>query len=134
LSPEDGTAGFSETSVSSRCDILYQVYFSSSITVFGAIKPPNDMKLLIKVLLYWQNMKYKFCTSQYVSFALQNCLLIRYTCLLLRVAARPLLFVSLGVRGKPRMYCTLLAYCTARFGRSDFGHQMPPRLPARSAL
>jgi hypothetical protein len=26
----------------------------------------------------------------------------------------------LGVRGKPRMYCSLLAYCTARFGRSNF--------------
>jgi hypothetical protein len=35
---------------------------------------------------------------------------------------------------KPRMYCSLLAYCTARFGRSNFGHQMPPRLPTRSAL
>jgi hypothetical protein len=35
------------------------------------------------------------------------------------------LFVSMGVRGKPRMYCSLLAYCTARFGRSKFGHQMP---------
>jgi hypothetical protein len=35
------------------------------------------------------------------------------------------LFVSMGVRGKPRMYCSLLAYCTARFGRSNFGHQMP---------
>jgi hypothetical protein len=40
----------------------------------------------------------------------------------------------LGVRGKPRMYYSLLAYCTARFGRSNFGHQMPPRLPPRSAL
>jgi hypothetical protein len=39
-----------------------------------------------------------------------------------------------GVRGKPRMYYSLLAYCTARFGRSNFGHQMPPRLPTRSAL
>jgi hypothetical protein len=36
------------------------------------------------------------------------------------------LFVSLGVRGKPRVYCSLLAYCTARFGRSNFGQQMPP--------
>jgi hypothetical protein len=44
------------------------------------------------------------------------------------------LFVSLGVRGKSRVYCSLLAYCTARFGRSNFGHQMPPRLPTRSAL
>jgi hypothetical protein len=44
------------------------------------------------------------------------------------------LFVSLGVRGKPRVYCSLLAYCTARFGRPNFGHQMPPRLPTRSAL
>jgi hypothetical protein len=26
-------------------------------------------------------------------------------------------FVSMGVRGKPRMYCSLLAYCTARFGQ-----------------
>jgi hypothetical protein len=32
----------------------------------------------------------------------------------------PCLFVSMGVRGKPRMYCSLLAYCTARFGRSNF--------------
>jgi hypothetical protein len=47
----------------------------------------------------------------------------------------PCLFVVvMGVRGKPRMYYSLLAYCTARFGRSDFGHQMPPRLPTRSAL
>jgi hypothetical protein len=30
--------------------------------------------------------------------------------------------------------CSLLAYCTARFGRSNFGHQMPPRLPTRFAL
>jgi hypothetical protein len=36
------------------------------------------------------------------------------------------LFVSVGVRGKPRMYCSLLAYCTARFGRSNCGHQVPP--------
>jgi hypothetical protein len=36
------------------------------------------------------------------------------------------LFVSLGVRGKPRVYCSLLAYCTARFGRSNFGLQMRP--------
>jgi hypothetical protein len=43
-------------------------------------------------------------------------------------------FVSVGVRGKPRMYCSLPAYCTARFGRSNFGHQIPPRLPTRSAL
>jgi hypothetical protein len=34
-------------------------------------------------------------------------------------------FVSMGVRGKPRVYCSLLAYCSARFGRSTFGHQMP---------
>jgi hypothetical protein len=27
-----------------------------------------------------------------------------------------------------------LAYCTARFRRSNFGHQMPPRLSMRSAL
>jgi hypothetical protein len=39
------------------------------------------------------------------------------------------LFGSMGVRGKPRV-----AYCTARFGRSNFGHQMLPRLPTRSAL
>jgi hypothetical protein len=44
------------------------------------------------------------------------------------------LFVSMGVRGKPRMYCSLLAYCTARFGRSNFDHQVPPRLPMPSAL
>jgi hypothetical protein len=31
------------------------------------------------------------------------------------------LFVLMGVRGKPRMYYSLLAYCTARFGRSNFG-------------
>jgi hypothetical protein len=36
------------------------------------------------------------------------------------------MFVSMGVRGKSRMYYSLLAYCTARFGRSNFGHQMPP--------
>jgi hypothetical protein len=45
-----------------------------------------------------------------------------------------LFFFYMGVRGKPRVYCSLLAYCTARFGRSNFGHQMPPRLPTRSAL
>jgi hypothetical protein len=44
------------------------------------------------------------------------------------------LFVSMGVCGRPRMYCSLLAYCTARFVRSNFGHQMPPRLSTRSAL
>jgi hypothetical protein len=44
------------------------------------------------------------------------------------------LFLSLDVHGKPRMYCSLLAYCTARFGRSNFDHQMPPRLPTRSTL
>jgi hypothetical protein len=32
------------------------------------------------------------------------------------------------------VYYSLLAYCTARFGRSNFGHKMPPRLPTRSAL
>jgi hypothetical protein len=31
-----------------------------------------------------------------------------------------LLLLLLGVRGKLRMYCSLLAYCTARFGRSNF--------------
>jgi hypothetical protein len=46
----------------------------------------------------------------------------------------PGLFVSTGVRGNPRVYYSLLAYSTARFGRSDFGHQMPPRLPTRSAI
>jgi hypothetical protein len=45
-----------------------------------------------------------------------------------------LLFVSMCVRGKPRMYCSLLAYCTARFGLSNFDHQMTSRLPMRSAL
>jgi hypothetical protein len=44
------------------------------------------------------------------------------------------LFVYMGVRGKPRMYYSLLAYCAALFGLSNFGHQMPPRLPTRSAL
>jgi hypothetical protein len=34
--------------------------------------------------------------------------------------------VVVGVRGKTRMYYSLLAYCTARFGRSNFGHQMSP--------
>jgi hypothetical protein len=34
------------------------------------------------------------------------------------------LFVYMGVRGKPRVYCRLLAYCTACFGRSNFGHKM----------
>jgi hypothetical protein len=43
-------------------------------------------------------------------------------------------FVSMDVRGKPRMYYSLLAYCTARFGSSNFANQMPPRLPTRSAL
>jgi hypothetical protein len=46
-----------------------------------------------------------------------------------------LLFVCLlGVRGKPRINYRLLAYCTARFGRSNFGRQMSPRLPTRFAL
>jgi hypothetical protein len=40
------------------------------------------------------------------------------------------LFVSMGVRGKPRMYYSLLSYCTSRFGRSNFA----PRLLTRSAL
>jgi hypothetical protein len=31
----------------------------------------------------------------------------------------------MAVRGKPRVYCSLLAYCTARSGRFNFGHQMP---------
>jgi hypothetical protein len=44
------------------------------------------------------------------------------------------LFVSMAVRGKPRMYCSLLPYCTARFGRTNFGHQSPPPLPTRYAL
>jgi hypothetical protein len=42
--------------------------------------------------------------------------------------------VVVGVRGKPRTYYSMLAYCTARFGRSNFGNQMPPRLTTRSAL
>jgi hypothetical protein len=33
----------------------------------------------------------------------------------------------MGVHGKLWMYYSLLAYCTAHFGRSNFGHQMPPR-------
>jgi hypothetical protein len=32
------------------------------------------------------------------------------------------------------VYCSLLAYCTARFRRSNFGHEMPPRLSTRSTL
>jgi hypothetical protein len=44
------------------------------------------------------------------------------------------LFVSMGVRGKPRMYYSLAGLLYRRFGRSNFGHQMPPRLPTRSAL
>jgi hypothetical protein len=44
------------------------------------------------------------------------------------------LFVSMGVCGKPRMYYSLLTYCTARFGRSNFGHKVRPRLPTLSAL
>jgi hypothetical protein len=44
------------------------------------------------------------------------------------------LFVSRGVRSKPWMYCSLLAYCTVRLRLSNFVHQMPPRLPTRSAL
>jgi hypothetical protein len=48
-------------------------------------------------------------------------------------------FVCLFVcfHGRPRQttdYYSLLAYCTAHFGRSNFGHQKPPRLPTRSAL
>jgi hypothetical protein len=35
------------------------------------------------------------------------------------------LFVSMGVRGKPRIYYSLLTYFNARFGLSNFGHQMP---------
>jgi hypothetical protein len=31
-----------------------------------------------------------------------------------------MLLLLLGVGGKPRMYCSLLAYCTAHFGRSNF--------------
>jgi hypothetical protein len=31
-----------------------------------------------------------------------------------------LFFVSMGFRGKPLMYYSLLAYCNARFGRSNF--------------
>jgi hypothetical protein len=42
--------------------------------------------------------------------------------------------VCLGIHGKPRMYYSLLAYRTTRFGRSNFGHQMPARQPTRSAL
>jgi hypothetical protein len=43
-------------------------------------------------------------------------------------------FVVVGVRGKPRMHYSLLAYYTVRFGRSNLVHQMPPRLTTRSAL
>jgi hypothetical protein len=42
--------------------------------------------------------------------------------------------VVVGVCGKPQMYYSLLAYWTARFGRSNFDHQMPSRLPTCSAL
>jgi hypothetical protein len=31
-----------------------------------------------------------------------------------------MMMMLLGVHGKPQMYCSLLAYCTARFGRSNF--------------
>jgi hypothetical protein len=53
---------------------------------------------------------------------------------ILSVVVVVVVVVSMGVRGKPRMYYSLLAYCTARFGRSNFGLQMPPRLPTRFAL
>jgi hypothetical protein len=36
-----------------------------------------------------------------------------------------LIVMCMGVGGKPRMYYSLLVYCTARFERSNFGHQMP---------
>jgi hypothetical protein len=46
----------------------------------------------------------------------QSVLPVCYKCHLLST----LLLLLLGVRGKPRMYCSLLAYCTARFGPSSF--------------
>jgi hypothetical protein len=52
-------------------------------------------------------------TLSSVSFVLQNILVY--------------LFVSLDVRGKPRMYYSLLAYCTTSFERSNF---WPPDTPA----
>jgi hypothetical protein len=44
-----------------------------------------------------------------------------------------LLFVCFHGRLQATMYYSLLAFCTARFGHSNFGQQMPPRL-SRSAL
>jgi hypothetical protein len=49
------------------------------------------------------------------------------------VVAVVVVVVSMGVRGKPQMYYSLLVYCTARFGRYNFDHQMPPRLPTLAA-
>jgi hypothetical protein len=46
------------------------------------------------------------------------------------------LFVCL-FNGRPRQatdYYSVFVHCTARFGRSNFGHQMPPLLQTRSAL
>jgi hypothetical protein len=46
------------------------------------------------------------------------------------------LFVCMFVcfHGRPRQATDVLQPTTARFGRSNFGHQMPPRLRTRSAL
>jgi hypothetical protein len=59
-------------------------------------------------------------------------------CLYSRSTSRYIyVYLDSGYRGFcfcGRPHCSLLAYCTARFGRSKFGHQMPPRLPTRSAL
>jgi hypothetical protein len=48
------------------------------------------------------------------------------------------LLLLLGVRGKPRMYRSLLAYCTARFFFFNVPisrlRDAPARLPTRSAL
>jgi hypothetical protein len=47
-----------------------------------------------------------------------------------------LLLLLLGVRGKPRMYRSLLAFCTARFLNIPISRlrNAPARLPTRSAL
>jgi hypothetical protein len=76
-------------------------------------KNPENLSPIIFILLD-TNRKREFLNMK------QDCkplplILIMVCCVCLYRGWFVCLFVSMDVRGKPRMYCSLLAYCTARF-------------------
>jgi hypothetical protein len=76
------------------------------------------LKLVNRFSAYCAKQSLLSCLSEP---AIGGCSVHTVTFSLSKIHPNIVLFVCLlGVRGKTRMYCSLLAYCTARFGRSNF--------------